>query len=140
MTNLEVLQTWMSRVWKEKDTTAIDEMFLPDGTAEGLGEKMIGPEDFKMFHQQLLSLIDNVEVQVLKHFQDGTWSCALCQLDCTNKSDDSQKLQITGTVLARIENDCIVEAYNHFDFISLFEQLSLLPDGTFAKCLEGTGV
>ncbi len=140
MTNLEVIETWMRRVWKEQDADAIREMFLPDGTAEGLGEKMIGPEDFKMFHRQLLGLIDNVDVQVQKHFQDGSWSSALCKLDCVRKNDSSQKLQMTGTVVLKIENNTIVEAYNHFDFMGLFEQLGLLPDGTFARCLEGSGV
>lgn len=127
----------MQRVWLEKDTHAISELFRPDGTAEGLGDNMIGPEDFKGFHSQLLALIDDVKVEVKKHHQDGSWSSVLCTLDCTKKDDPSEHLSITGSIFVRIEDDTIVEAYNHFDFLSLFEKLQLLPEGTFAQCLSG---
>jgi len=38
MTNLELIETWMRRVWGEKDANAIDEMLSPDVSAEGLGD------------------------------------------------------------------------------------------------------
>ncbi|GJM29100.1 MAG: hypothetical protein DHS20C17_17350 [Cyclobacteriaceae bacterium] len=137
MTNLEVIQTWMHRVWWQQEENAIEEMFFPDGTAHGLGEEMIGPEDFKVFHQHLLCHIDKVQVKVSKHFQEGSWSSVLCQLECIKRGDPSHKLKITGSIFLRIENDKIVEAYNHFDFIGLFEQLGVLSEGTFDKCLCG---
>ncbi|MDN5202462.1 hypothetical protein QQ008_13835 [Fulvivirgaceae bacterium BMA10] len=63
------------------DGKAKVELFLPDGTAEGLREK-IGPSDFKVFHQQLLSLIDDIHVEVQKNFQENTWSSISRFLKC----------------------------------------------------------
>lgn len=40
----------------------------------------------------------------------------------------------------RIVDGRIVEAYNHFDFLGLFEQLGLLPAGAFGRCLCGEGI
>ncbi len=137
MTNLEVIETWMRRVWNEQETSVIHEMFKVDGTADGLGQQLVGPKDFEVFHAQMLTLIDNVDVQVIKHFQDGSWSSAYCSLECTDRNDSSRKVRITGNVLLRIEDDTIIEAYNHFDFMGMFEQLGYLPEGTFGQCLSG---
>jgi predicted ester cyclase len=34
---------------------------------------------------------------------------------------------ISGICIARVENDQIVEGWNSFDFLSLYQQLGLLP-------------
>ena len=140
MTNRQLVDTWMQKVWWEQDAQAISQMFRPDGTAEGLGSHMVGPEDFKVFHGQLLKLIDKVKINVAKEFTQGSWSAFLCTMECVAKKDPQNKIVISGTIFARIENDCIVEAYNHFDFMALYEQLGLLPPDTFAKCLSGDGI
>ncbi len=39
--------------------------------------------------------------------------------------------------MARIEEGMLREAYNHFDFIGLWEQLGYLPQNSFEQGLSG---
>jgi predicted ester cyclase len=40
-------------------------------------------------------------------------------------SPTNKPINITGTCIARIENGRIVEGWNHFDFLSLYQQLGM---------------
>ncbi len=146
--HLEVWQTWCRRVWKEQDTSAIDEMFIPEGTARGLGphlkladesfqeHEIIGPEGFKAFHKCIVDMMDDIEIRTTHSMEEGDWIAALCVFRATKKGSDAT-VKMTGTVFLKIAEGKIVEAYNHWDFLSLFEQLDLVPGSSFEKCLAG---
>ena len=66
-------------MWTEEDTKAIDELFVVDGKARGLGENhLIGPKDFKVFHAALCALISDIKITLDKAIEegDGCRSCA----------------------------------------------------------------
>ena len=137
MTNLEVIETWMHKVWQEQDRNTIFEMFIPDGSASGMGESVMGPEQFAAFHEMLLQLIEDIEIHVVKHFEQEEWSSSLCHMKFRAKNDPETLHEITGTAIVKIREGKIIEAYNHFDFLSLFESIGLLPKDTFMQCLSG---
>jgi len=140
MTPLEVMETWFQRVWKEEDTSAIDELFVPDGRAMGLGANvLIGPEGFKQFHARLLGIISSVQVSVDKVIHSDDWSAAVCTLRATSRANGRPAV-MTGSVMVRIADGKIMEAYNHWDFLGLFTQLELLPSGSFETALGGAKV
>ena len=61
-------------VWAEEDTTAIDEMFVPNGEARGLGANtLIGPAGFKRFHSALCAQLSNIIITVDKSVEVGEW-------------------------------------------------------------------
>ena len=139
-TPLEVIETWFQRVWKEEDATAIDELFVPDGKAMGLGANvLIGPEGFKQFHARLLGIVSGVEVSVDKVIHSGDWSAAVCTLRAKARTN-GRPVVMTGSVMVRIVDGKILEAYNHWDFLGLFSQLELLPAGSFETALSGAKV
>lgn len=134
---LEVLETWFRRVWEEEDESAIDEMFKPGAQAKGLGDKPLeGPEDFKMFHRNLLRLLCDVKLEVTESMESGDKLCAICIFRAKSRNGENP-LEMTGSVYVTISGGKITHAYNHFDFISLYEGLGLLPENTFASCLTG---
>ncbi|MDC0361145.1 ester cyclase [Alphaproteobacteria bacterium] len=151
MQHEDVVETWFRRVWNEEDASAIDEMFEGAGRAVGLGgsgmqqgvdfrdHELIGPEGFKFFHQSLLGLVGSVTISVTDSMTRGDWIAALCMLNgkCRKTGADAQ---MSGQVYMRLANDQIVEAYNHWDFISLFAELGLLPKDTLMQCLSGKRV
>ena len=47
---------------------------------------------------------------------------------------------MTGSVLVRMKGGQLAEAYNHWDFMGLYQQLGLLPDDAFERCLSGDQV
>jgi hypothetical protein len=136
-THTEVLEKWSRRVWKEADESAIDEMFGPEGEARGLGAQIrIGPEGFKEFHRHFLAMMQDFDVKIDRSMESGIWLSALCMLHAKKRGTD-EPVQMSGTVYARLIDGQIVEAYNHFDFMGLYQQLGLLPDGLFERCFCG---
>lgn len=146
--HLEIWETWCRRVWREQDEAAIDEMFIPEGMARGLGPHLkladhrfqeherIGPGGFKVFHRCILAMMHDVDIQVTHSMENGDWISALCVFHAKKTGTDEQ-VKMTGTVFLKIVDEKIVEAYNHWDFFSLFEQLKLVPGASFEKCLAG---
>lgn len=134
---LKIVETWYQRVWTEEDQTAIDQMFHEQGTAKGLGANlMIGPKDFKPFHSALLGLITKIDIAIDKSVESEDWISVVCTLTAVSKGS-GEKVTIGGHSLVRINNGQITEAYNHWDFLTLFGQLDLLPGDAFSRCLAG---
>jgi len=131
------METWFRRVWTEEDSTAIEELFVPDGEARGLGANvLIGPEGFKQFHSALRGLLCNFVITIDKSVESGDWISAVCTLRAKSRQSGGP-VEMTGSVMVRIEDGKLTEAYNHWDFLSLFSQLGLLPKETFGKALGG---
>ncbi len=132
-----VLETWFQRVWAEADESAIDDMLVPDTRARGLGSHTrIGPEGFKEFHRCFLAMMEKCSVQIDKIMDSGNWTAVLCTFRAVRK-DTGEPVEMMGQVMVRIEDEKLVEAYNHFDFMGLYQQLGLIPDGAFDGCLRG---
>ncbi len=138
--NLETIETWFRRVWAERDKSTIDEMFIPVGKAHGLGNQtLVGPEDFKPFHTHLCALFDEITITVDKYMEDGDWVAALCTFRAKRPETPSE-VSITGSVFMHIRDGIIIEAYNHWDFMGLFEQIDLLPKDTFDVGMAGNKI
>lgn len=132
----QILTTWFQRVWKEEEAAAIDEFYL-GGEVVGLGAQiLLTPDEFKEFHTAMLALLSDVEIHIDKCLCDGPWISALCSINARSRAS-GQPIRLGGTVWGRIEAGLIKEAYNHFDFLSLWEQLGLVPEGAFAQGLQG---
>ena len=134
------VETWFRRVWNEEDESAIEELFVPDGEARGLGANaLVGPRDFKLFHSALRALLTNFNITIDKAIEEGDWIALICTLNATSRQS-GEPVVITGSVMIRVENCQIMEAYNHWDFLTLFGQLDLLPASTFQQALAGNKV
>lgn len=139
-TSRNVMETWFRRVWSDEDTSAIEEMFIPDGEARGLGGNvLIGPRDFKQFHAALCGLLKDIVITIDKSIEQGDWISCVCTLRAQSQQSDDP-VQITGSVLIRIVDGKLIEAYNHWDFLGMFGQLGLIPGSTFETALSGQRV
>jgi len=139
-TSRNVMETWFRRVWSDEDTSAIEEMFIPDGEARGLGGNvLIGPRDFKQFHAALCGLLKDIVITIDKSIEQGDWISCVCTLRARSQQSDDP-VEITGSVLIRIVNGKLIEAYNHWDFLGMFGQLGLIPGSTFETALAGQRV
>jgi hypothetical protein len=137
MSKRDVMETWFQRVWAEEDKTAIDELFIPDGHARGLGQNvLIGPEGFKQFHSALCGLLSDIVITIDKSVESGDWISAVCTLKAKDQKTKAPVV-MTGSVMVKIVDGKLTEAYNHWDFMGLYSQLGLLPGETFEKGLSG---
>ena len=136
----EFLETWFKRVWGDEDQSAIDELFPSTGKAEGLGQQtLVGPEDFKIFHNSICELLSAIDISIDKYIEEGSWSSALCTMRAVSK-ENGEAVTISGNVFVRLENGQIQEGYNNFDFMSMWSQLGFLPADCFEQGLNGEKV
>lgn len=136
-TSRDFLETWFRRVWTEEDGAAIEELFIPDGEARGLGSNpLIGPEGFKQFHSALCALLSDFVITIDKSIESGEWISAVCTMRAKVQQSGAP-VEVTGSVMGRIVDGKIAEAYNHWDFLGLFAQMGLLPRDSIEKALGG---
>src|SRR4029434_7538523 len=103
-TSRNVMETWFRRVWSEEDTSAIEEMFIPDGEPREFGANVwIAPRDFKQFHAALCGLLKDIVITIDKSIEQGDWISCVCTLRARSQQSDAP-VQITGSVLIRIVN------------------------------------
>ena len=137
MSHADLLREWYSEVWEQGNTDAIDRYFAPETMAEGLiPEMQVGADDFRDLVMAFRHILGEIHVDLPKIIENGDWVSAIIHLR-TTRADNGAPLQATGSVVGRIKDGRMVEAYNQFDFISLFEQLGQFPQDTLPVCMTG---
>ncbi|MBU2866362.1 ester cyclase [Pacificibacter marinus] len=137
MTGVEILQAWYERVWEQGDLDAVAEYFDVDAMANGLMTDLAAElEDFQTIVPAVLRLIRNVKITITHSMEDGDKAWALVDIKAQN-AENMSPVVCSGQVMIKTKNNKIIEAYNHFDFMSFFEQLGFLPKDTIALCLSG---
>ena len=134
--NKQVVRRWFEEVWNKGRAEAIDEMFAEDGIAHGLegtaGGELRGPADFRIFHQRFRDAFPDVEVIVDDAIAEGDKVAALCTVRGRHQGDTlgfaatEQQVEFNGMTFVRVRDGQIVEAWNNFDFMSMFQQLGAL--------------
>ena len=137
VSKLEVSETWFKRVWNDEDEKAIFEMFIPKGDAHGLvSKKVIGPDQFVVFHRLLLKQFSNVSVEIKQHIEDEEWIALRVVISAVAKAT-GDNVDMSGQIMLLVVDDKIQEAHNSLDFSAFFEQAGLLPTGVMERCLNG---
>jgi hypothetical protein len=137
MTGVEILQAWYERIWEQNDLDAIDEYFDVDAMANGLMTDLAADlEDLKAIVPAVKRLIRNIKVNITHSMEDGDKAWAHLEIKAQS-AEDLSDVVYTGQVMIRTKDNKIIEAYNHLDIMSFFEQLGFFPKNTIALCLSG---
>jgi predicted ester cyclase len=113
---------WMEEVWNNGRESAIDEMLDANAVVNGIeGINEPGPNGFKVFYQSFRQQFPSVHVEVDEVFSEGDFETARCTVDGTTAN--GQDVHFTGMTCLRISNGKIVEAWNNFDFMTMYHQL-----------------
>ena len=137
MTKTELLQRWFDEVWFRGNLDAIGELFVPNTEANGvLPEIEFGPDEFRELVKVMREHLGNIRVTLHKTIEQDDWLAALVRARMT-RNDNGAPIEMTGQVIARFDGDKMVETYNQFDVISLFEQMEQFPQHTLPICMTG---
>ncbi|SLN70666.1 ester cyclase [Ruegeria meonggei] len=137
MAHADLLRDWYAEVWEKGDTDAIDQYFAPDTMAEGIiPEMQVGADEFRDLVMAFRHVLGEIHVELPKVIEQDDWVSAIIKVK-TTRADNGAPLQAAGSVIARVRDGRMVEAYNQFDFISLFEQLGQFPEDTLPVCMTG---
>ncbi len=134
--NVSVIRRWFEEVWNRGREEAIDELFDEEGLAHGLadeaGSPLRGPTGFKPFFRRFREAFPEVEVSVEDTVSEGDKVAARCTVRGRHRGDTlgfkatDSPVEFEGICIVRIRDGKIVEAWNNFDFMSMFQQLGAL--------------
>lgn len=132
--NVVLIKRWFEEVWNNGREEAIDEMLSEDGIAHGLadenGEELRGASGFKPFFRNFRASFPDIRVTVEDTVAEGDKVAARCSVRATHRGDTlgyaatQRPVAIDGITIVHIRDGKIVEAWNNFDFQTLFRQIS----------------
>ena len=126
--NMDVMHRFFDEVWNKGREEAIDELYVPEGTAHGLGEKYkSGPEEFKLFHRLLCQTCSDIHAEMNDIMAAGD-RVAIRGTITMKHNATGRDLRIEGGGFARINDGKIVEAWNGWDFVGVMVQLGALAE------------
>ncbi len=141
--NKALLRRWFAEVWDEGRAEAIDELFAEEGVAHGLadasGAELRGPAHFREFHRGFREAFPDISVTVEDVVAEGDRVAGRCTARGTHRSDalgfaaTDRAVVFDGMCIVRIRDGQIVEAWNNFDFLTMYQQLGAVE---FKKALD----
>ena len=134
--NKQLVRRWFEEVWNQGRADAIDELFDADGIAHGLSDDpanpIKGPSEFRPFHTQFREAFPNMKVVVEDTIAEDDKVAARCSVVGTHEGNFRERaatqapVEFTGITIVRIYNGKIVEAWNNFDFMTMYRQIGHL--------------
>jgi predicted ester cyclase len=131
-TPAEILRIWFERVWNQGDESTIDQYYAPTAVANGLPSAPIpGPEGFKPFFRAFRAAFPDIRVEVMHAISEGDLGVVHCRVTGTNTGElmglaaTNRSFDITGITMARVADGRIVEGWNSFDFMTMYQQLGI---------------
>ena len=131
-----LLHRWFDEVWNKGRAEVIDEMFDCAGVAHGLtdesGNELCGPEGYKPFFMNFRGSFPDIHITIEDTVVAGDKIVARCRVKGTHTGEGlgfaatQQPVEFTGITIVRVQDGKIVEAWNNFDFMGMFQQLGLL--------------
>ena len=130
-----LLHRWFEEVWNKGNEAAIDELMSHDAIVHGIvgpdGQDVRGPAGFKPFYHQFRTAFPDLRIVVEDCLIDGDRIAARCVVTCTHSgpgvlaAPTNRCANFTGMCIARVEHGKIVEGWNNFDFLSMYQQLGM---------------
>ena len=134
--NKQLVRRWFEEVWNKGRADAIEEMFDENGIAHGLSADpatpIKGPKEYRPFYEAYRQAFPNIMIVIDDMIAEGDKVVARCSVRGKHEGDflgcaaTQAPVEITGIAIVRIDKGKIVEAWNNFDFVTLYKQVGYL--------------
>lgn len=123
MSTAELLQQWYEEVWNKANTAFIDEMMHEDVIIHGLDPSGTtkGIDNFKTFYKNFRESFPTVNIKVRTLVSDTEFAAIHCSV--TAKTSKGREVAFNGLCIARYKDGKLVEGWNNFDFLKMYQQL-----------------
>jgi predicted ester cyclase len=126
----EIAREWFKEVWDEGREETIDRLLAPYAVGYGLpGGPIQGPTAFKPFFRTFREALGDIRIDVVRTVVQGDIVAAHCHVTGTHTgfalggNPTNQPVDFWGIVILRVEDGRIVEAWNCFDMLSMYQQI-----------------
>lgn len=124
MTTSELISQWYDEVWNKGNGSFIDEMMHKDVIVHGLDPAgtSTGIKHFKTFYENFRASFPTVKVELNPLVGNDRRIAVHCNV--TGKSSTGKDVTFSGLSVARFDEDNkLVEGWNNFDFLKMYQQL-----------------
>jgi predicted ester cyclase len=120
---------WFNEVWNESRESSIDLLMGDQAKAYGIltPDQPHGTAGFKAFYRGFKEIYDNIKIDIKDVIVQDDMESALTDVTAIHR-ETGTKVNFSGIVLVRVQNGKIAEAWNHYDFLSLYQQLGKIPE------------
>ena len=125
-----VVRRWFKEVWDEGREDAIDALMAPYGVAYGLpGGPIQGPTEFKPVFRTFREALGDLTIEVVRTVADRDMVAAHCHVTgrhvgfALGGNPSNQPVDFWGIAMVRVEDGKIVEGWNCFDMLCLYQQI-----------------
>lgn len=123
MSTAALLSQWYDEVWNKANETFIGQMMHRDVIIHGLDPTGTtkGIESFKQFYQNFRTTFPAIHVQLQHLVSNDEYATAYCTVTATNTT--RKDVFFSGLCVARFKDGKLVEGWNNFDFLKMYQQL-----------------
>ena len=122
------VQTWMTRAWKDRDRSVIDELIATDHTSVGAGEPIEGRDGWRGFFDTLTGAMDDIDITVDGQITEGDIAAARWSGTMTHSATGT-KIPLSGILHVQVQNGEAVYGWNCIDWLpALFTLGYVQPD------------
>jgi predicted ester cyclase len=127
-----VLYQWFQEVWNESKEESIDKLMADDANAHGLiaeGQPK-GAAGFKIFYKNFREQFQDIQIDIEEVVSQDDMECARTKVTAID-TGSGKKVKFSGLCMTKIKGGKIAEAWNHYDFLDMYQQLGhvLTPQG-----------
>lgn len=123
MTTANLVTQWYEEVWNKGNESFIDEHMHRDVVIHGLDPTgtTTGISNFKTFYRNFRASFPIIFVDVQPLVSDEEYAAAYCAV--TAKNVNGKEVSFSGLSVVRVKNGMLVEGWNNFDFLKMYQQL-----------------
>ena len=128
-----VVRQWFKEVWDEGREEAIDRLAVSDLIVHGLGAPdappTVGVAAFKEVFRTFREALGDLQIDVEKTLTDGDVCAVVCHVKgrhvghAFGAPPTHKPVAFHGLVIARVVDGRIVEGWNCFDFLGMYQQI-----------------
>jgi steroid delta-isomerase-like uncharacterized protein len=132
-----LIRQWFEELWNQGKEDTIDRLMTPETVVHGLptpdGKPIRGPGAFKPFFHAFRGAFPDLRVTVVRTVAQGDTVAAHCHTTGTHLSHTlgidatGKQVDFWGMCIVRTRGDKVIEGWNCFDFLALYQQLGVLP-------------
>ena len=130
---MTIQERWFEEVWNQGREATIDELLDPNAKGHGLsgpdGKEVDSVGAFKEFYQLFRAALSDIHVAVEDTVTEGDLAVARCVVTAKHtgeglgKSPKGRPLRFTGITIVRVKDGKIVESWNNYDFMTMYQQM-----------------
>jgi predicted ester cyclase len=128
MTPDAVVRAWFQEIWNEGREDAIDRLAAPNFVAHG-APALRSSAEFRVMYRQFRLALTDVNVTVERTVTEGEYCAGYCRVKARHTGDgfggapSDREVVFDGVVMALVREGRIVEGWNCFDFLSMYQQI-----------------